>query len=126
MVAFWFGLNEFGYTLTAKDIPAEVVTYARTMAFVVLACTQLFYSLSLRSSTKSIFQVGLFSNMYLIGAIVIGISLQFAVITIPVFANAFKVHNLSLRDWLFVMGFSLIPLAVNELIKAATRALKKE
>lgn len=126
LVAFWFGLNEFGYTLTAKDIPAEVVTYARTMAFVVLACTQLFYSLSLRSSTKSIFQVGLFSNMYLIGAIVIGISLQFAVITIPVFANAFKVHNLSLRDWLFVMGFSLIPLAVNELIKAATRALKKE
>lgn len=121
LVAFYFGVNEFGYSLGSKDIPSHVLIYARTMAFVVLACTQLFYSLSLRSSTKSIFQIGLLSNMYLVGAIIVGMALQFGVITIPFLADAFKVTNLSLRDWGFVMGFSIIPLIVNEIIKAFTR-----
>ena len=121
LVAFHLGLNEHGFSLWDKNITDEVLTYARTMAFVVLACTQLFYSLSLRSTTKSIFQIGLFSNMYLIGSIIIGVLLQFTVITLPFLANAFKVHNLSLRDWLLVFGLSIIPLIVNELIKLFKR-----
>lgn len=125
LVAFYFGLKEFGYSLGSQDIPEDIITYARTMAFVVLACSQLFYSLSLRNSTKSIFQIGLFSNIYLVGAIIVGLILQFGVITIPFFADAFKVQNLSLKDWIFVLCFSVIPLIVNELIKLVTRINKK-
>ncbi|HSN58442.1 MAG TPA: cation-translocating P-type ATPase C-terminal domain-containing protein, partial [Clostridiaceae bacterium] len=105
----------------SKNIPEEVLTYARTMAFVVLAASQLFYSLSMRSATKSIFQVGLFTNKALIGAIIVGFILQIGVISIPVLAAAFKVHTLSVNDWLLVIGFALIPLMVNELIKVFMR-----
>ena len=97
LLAFYFGLAEHGYRLTSNDIPEAVLTYARTMAFVVLAVSQLFYSLTIRSASKSIFQIGLFSNKYLIGSIIIGFILQIGVISIPVLSNAFKVHNLSLR-----------------------------
>lgn len=121
LAAFYFGLTEHGYSLGSRDIPEEVLTYARTMSFVVLSASQLFYSLSMRNSAKSIFQVGLFSNKYLIGAIIVGFILQFGVISVPVLANAFKVHNLSLFDWGLVIIFALIPLAVNEIIKAFTR-----
>ncbi|MET1249941.1 calcium-translocating P-type ATPase, PMCA-type [Sporolactobacillus sp. STCC-11] len=122
LVAFYFGLNEHGYQLWSGSIPEDVLTYAETMAFVVLAVSQLFYSLSMRSASNSIFQVGLFSNKYLIGAILLGIVLQFAVISIPFLAAAFHVQMLSLQDWIIVILFALIPLAVNELIKLGMRA----
>jgi len=125
LIAFYFGLNEHGYSLGSKDIPENALTYARTMSFVVLAASQLFYSLSMRNSIKSIFKIGLFSNMYLIGAIIAGFILQLGVISIPFLANAFKVHNLSLRDWGIVIAFALVPLMVNEIIKVFMRATKR-
>jgi len=121
LAAFYFGLSEYGYSLGSKNIPEEVLTYARTMAFVVLAASQLFYSLSMRNATKSIFQVGLFTNKALIGAIIVGFILQIGVISVPFLADAFKVHALSVRDWLLVIGFALVPLVVNELIKVFMR-----
>ncbi len=126
LAAFYFGLNEYGYSLHSKDIPEDVLTYARTMSFVVLAASQLFYSLTVRNSTKSIFQIGLFSNMYLIWAIIVGFILQLGVISIPFLANAFNVHNLSLRDWGLVIVFALVPLAMNEIIKVFMRAAGKD
>jgi P-type Ca2+ transporter type 2C len=117
LLAFYFGLKEYGYSLRSKDIPNYVLTYARTMAFVVLATSQLFYSLSIRNASKPIFQIGLFSNMYLIGAIIVGFILQLAVISVPFLAYAFNVHNLSLRDWGLVILFSLVPLIFKEMIK---------
>ncbi|MHA0856815.1 cation-translocating P-type ATPase [Paenibacillus sp. CMAA1364] len=121
LVAFYIGLREHGYTLTSDLISDEAMIYSRTMAFVVLATSQLFYSLSLRSDTKSIFKVGLFTNKYLLGAIVIGLILQFGVISIPFLATAFKVQFLSFADWGLVIILGLIPLAINELIKLFRR-----
>ena len=121
LAAFYWGLYEHGYSMGSLEIPDTVLTYARTMAFVVLAASQLFYSLSMRSATKSIFQVGLFTNKPLIGAILIGLFLQLVVISVPFLARAFKVQNLSAFDWGLVFGFALVPLTVNELIKVWLR-----
>lgn len=118
LAAFYFGLKEHGYSLNSANISDEVMTYARTMAFVVLAASQLFYSLSMRNARKSIFQVGLFSNKFLIVAIVVGFILQLGVISIPFLAGAFQVQMLSARDWALVILFALIPLIINEIIKA--------
>lgn len=125
LAAFYFGIAEHNYNIGDNNIPEEVLTYARTMAFVVLAASQLFYSLTIRNSSKSLFQIGVFSNKYLIGSILAGILLQFGVISIPILANAFKVHNLSLRDWGIVILFALIPFTVNEIIKIFTRFSNK-
>ena len=127
LLAFYFGLSEHGYNLgsignTAEDPAFEAaLTYARTMAFVVLAASQLFYSLSMRHTSKSILQVGLFKNKYLFGSIIVGLLLQLVVISVPFLADAFQVHNLSLFDWGLVFVFALIPLIVNEIIKIFMR-----
>lgn len=120
LVAFVWGVNERGYSV-GSAIPEDVITYARTMSFVVLAASQLFYSLSMRNANKSIFQVGLFTNMKLVGAIIVGFLLQFVVISVPPLATAFGVHNLPLNDWIIVIVFALIPLCVNEIIKIFMR-----
>jgi len=91
--------------------------HAQTIAFVVLSGTQLIHALNMRSSDKSIFKIGLFSNMYLIYAMIVGISLQMAVIYIPPIARMFNVIPLTLADWGLVIVLSLIPLVINEIIK---------
>ncbi len=93
------------------------MTNARTMAFAVLAGSQLFFSFSMRSIYQSVFKIGLFSNRYLVGAVILGFILQIGVITIPAFANAFKVQNLSAFNWGLVMLFSIVPFILNEASK---------
>ncbi|MDW7668313.1 MAG: cation-translocating P-type ATPase [Bacillota bacterium] len=117
LAAFYIGLREYGYSPSSEDIPVEVLTYGRTMAFVVLAASQLFYSLSMRNDKKTIFKIGFLSNKYLIGSIFIGLLLQLGVISIPFLARAFKVVNLSFKDWVIVLSLALIPLFFKELYK---------
>lgn len=118
-----------GLTLFAFEIGriryADSIMHAQTMAFVVLSVSQLFYSLNMRHPRKSIFQLGLFSNKYLIGAILLGILLQEIVITVPFFSSIFKVYDLTSVDWLFVIVLSLIPLILNEIVKLILRIKEK-
>jgi Ca2+-transporting ATPase len=127
LFAFYVGLRERGVSIfDSANASEDVLIYARTMSFVVLATSQLFYSLSMRSPIKSIFQVGFFKNGYLILSIVVGIFLQYLVITIDPIANAFRVHDLPLNDWMLVFALSVIPLIVNELIKLLRRMSDKD
>lgn len=124
IIAFAFGLSAEGYSLSTANIPDETLAHGRTMAFIVLAASQLFYSLAKRNNTKSIFQIGLFSNKYLIGAIIIGLLLQVLVINIPVLAAAFGMQPISLADWGIAIGLAFLPLIVNEIIKIFMRMRK--
>lgn len=100
----------------------DTLRHAQTMAFVVLSVSQLFHSLNLRHETKSIFQSGLFTNKYLIGSIILGILLQLTVISVTPLANVFEVYRLSFQDWAIVLGLSIVPVIVNEIVKVFKRA----
>ncbi|SCN23273.1 Calcium-transporting ATPase [Clostridium sp. N3C] len=108
--------------LFPANISEEALRHARTMAFVVLSVSQLFHSFNMRHPDKSIFQLGLFSNKYLIGAVIIGILLQDIVITVPFLRNVFNVYDLYMKDWLIVGILSVMPLVINEIAKLIKRA----
>ena len=122
--AFWFGYYEHGFSPFDDSVPSDTVEYARTMAFMVLVISQLFYSLALRSSVKSIFQVGVFSNKYLTASIILGVVLQLIVIGIPVMQRAFNLQMLDLKGWLMAFSLGLVPLIVNEFTKIVIRSRK--
>jgi Ca2+-transporting ATPase len=117
LIAFYIGLRAEGYYLGQDNIPESALTHARTMTFLVLASSQLFYSFAMRHHSKSIFKIGMFSNPYLVAAVLFGFALQVVIISVPLFANAFKVQPLDLQDWLMVLGLALIPFALKELSK---------
>ena len=96
---------------------SEELKYARTMSFIVLTVSQLFYAYTMRDNEQSIIKIGVFSNKFLNYATLIGIVLQFSLISIPFLANAFNVQALSFLDFDIVIIFALIPLIVNEIIK---------
>ncbi|MCB2339696.1 cation-translocating P-type ATPase [Clostridium estertheticum] len=113
------------FPLFPKGLKPDALEHAQTMAFVVLSCSQLIHSLNMRNEKKSIFQIGLFSNKYLIGSIILGLMLQIFIITIPPLASAFSVHALSMNDWGFVTILSLMPLILNEIVKMFKRLSSK-
>ncbi len=125
--AFWYGYYENGFSPFNHSAPQSTVEYARTLAFMVLVICQLFYSLAVRNSSKSIFRIGIFSNKYLSGAIILGILLQLLVIGIPVMQHAFHLQMLDPRGWLIAFSLGLVPLALNEFVKIFIRVhLKKD
>ncbi|MDA1678336.1 cation-translocating P-type ATPase [Bacillus cereus group sp. TH152-1LC] len=109
------------FPLFPEKIDEDALLHAQTMAFVVLSFSQLVHSFNLRSRTKSIFSIGIFTNKYLVFSLLIGVLMQVCIISIPPLANIFGVHALTMRDWGFVLLLSIIPLVVNEIIKLVKR-----
>lgn len=111
--------------VTGEYLYPGSLMHAQTMAFVVLSVSQLFHSLDLRHPSKSIFQIGFFTNKYVIISLIAGIFLQDIVITVPFLSNVFKVYPLTLRDWTYVGILSIMPLVINEIGKLIYRTVKK-
>ena len=120
LIAFYLGWKHHGLD------GEEAVTYGRTMAFIVLTFSQLFYSLTMRNTKKTIFEVGFFGNKFLIVSIIVGILLQIGLININAIATIFKVTAIKLVDWDIVIVLSLIPVTINEIIKVGTRIRKSK
>ncbi len=96
----------------------------RTMAFMVLALSQVFHSFNMRSR-HSLFKIGFFTNKYLNQAALVSLVLMALVIFVPPLALAFGLVQMSPVLYLIALGLALIPLPVLEISKA-TGLLKHE
>ena len=79
------------------------LVYARTLAFATLVMSQLFHVFDCRSERKSIYDLGLFANGYLVVAVIISALMLLAVVYIPALASVFKTVPLVSGDWLAVI-----------------------
>ena len=88
----------------------------QTMAFLVLALSQLVHVFNVRSRQKSAFRE-LFSNRSLWLAVAVSAALVAAVVFVPAFSAIFRLTALGAGQWLQVALLSLAPLLVVELSK---------
>lgn len=95
--------------------------HAQTVIFTVLIITQMFNALNASSETESVFKKGLFSNVYLILAIILSIFMQISIIYIPILATIFKIIPLTVMDWVYIIIVSSSVLIVGEMIKMIRR-----
>lgn len=105
-------------------IEKEGIARARTAAFIVLACSQLFHSFNCRSITEPLFKIGVFTNKKLILAAGVSFLLQMAVVYVPFLRNVFKTEALGIFDWFLVLGISSFPLWAVEIWKTVFRNRK--
>ena len=104
-----------------EHLYSNSLLHAQTMAFIVLSISQLFFSLTMRNNRKNLFQLGVFTNKYLIASLLLGVLIQVLILNISPIATLFKVYSLSLKDWSIVIGLSLVPFILNEIIKPFLR-----
>jgi Ca2+-transporting ATPase len=78
------------------------------MVFTTLALAQMGNAMALRSNTDSVFRIGLFSNRLMIGAVLLTVALQLALVYVPFLQNFFETEALTLTDLLVAFAFALV------------------
>ncbi len=112
-------------TLAIFNFNTQNVIRAQTLAFVTMAFFQIFNSLNCRSQTKSIFKLGIFTNKYLLIAIIAAIILQVAATAIPILQTALGTQALSITDWTIIVLISSSVLIADEIRKLIRNQIKK-
>ncbi len=89
-----------GYWYYSNGSPIE---HWRTIVFTVLTMAQMGNVLALRTNRESLFSVGLLSNRFMVGAVLLTIVLQLAVIYIPFLQEVFETTALTWQEMLAVL-----------------------
>jgi P-type Ca2+ transporter type 2C len=123
LFAFMIGIYSSGqYTgdflsMFTGTISESALIHGQTMAFIALSFAQLAHSLNFRSMNESIFKAGIFKNKFLIYSILLGIALQITIVSVGPIASIFSVQSLSMINWLTILGLSVLPIVINEIVK---------
>ena len=104
----------------------ETVAEARTVAFMVLACSQLFHAFNCRSNTESVFKLGFFTNPKLLLAVGISFLLQIVITELPFSHEVFKTTDLGWQDWGLILLVSSFPLWAMEIVKMCFSFLNRK
>ncbi|MBS3783308.1 MAG: cation-translocating P-type ATPase [Anaerolineae bacterium] len=88
-----------------------------TMVFTTLALAQMGNALAIRSDRFLLAQLGLFTNLALLAAVVLTFLLQMAVVYVPFLQGIFDTVALTPRQLLLSLGFSTIVFIVVEVVK---------
>lgn len=88
----------------------------QTVAFLILAYSSILHVFNVRSS-QSIFKVNLATNKALFEMALLALAITTAVALLPFTQELFGLVRISLNHWFLVGILSIVPIAVNELIK---------
>ncbi|MBN2168309.1 MAG: calcium-translocating P-type ATPase, PMCA-type [Actinobacteria bacterium] len=89
----------------------------QTVVFTTMVLSQVFHSLNYRSETRSILKAPPWKNKYLLGAFLISIALQMAVLYVPFMQKAFNTHAPSAQAWALILACALVPVILIDRIK---------
>lgn len=120
--AIWVGLLMAGIVLfvQAWAIRTEHAHW-QTMVFTVLCLSQLGHVLAIRSEKESLFKIGLFSNSYLSGAVVLTFVFQMSTVYVPFLNPVFKTEPLTLNELMFTLALSSVVFFAVEIEKFIRR-----
>ena len=115
-------------TISVYQIGIHIDSHAvgMTMAFLVLAISQLFHALNQRSNTLSAFTTKNGHNKYLFMSMVLSGVILALTICVPQLREFFSLATLSFEEWKIVGIFSLVPLLLVEITKLIKRTFHLE
>lgn len=90
----------------------DLVT-CRTITMCTLVMSQLLHVFECRSERHSIFEINIFSNIYLLGAVLVSMTMICCILYIPFLSGIFNTVALNLGQWLLVIFFSGIIFLIN-------------
>jgi Ca2+-transporting ATPase len=118
----WVGLFIGGISISAMAWGiSRNVTYWQTIVFTVLTVSQLFHSLAVRSESASLFSIGFFSNLPMLGAVMLTLLLQLTVIYSPALNDIFYTQPLPMFDLAVCLALSSLVLFAVEIEKLLVR-----
>ena len=111
IIAFYLGLQYNAAT-------------AATMAFATLTLARLFHGFNCRSS-RSIFRLGLLTNLYSLAAFAAGVVMLSLVLFIPSLHCLFSVEAMEVSMYGYIAGLAFAPIVLIQIVKLVLDKVKK-
>ena len=123
----WTGLLQAATTLTVFvwALRSRNLAEARNLAFSVIVFAELFRSFASRSRTRTFWEVGVFTNVRLLGVVVISAMVQIGIHHIQVMQALFQIGDLSMTDCGLSVVMGLIPVTALEITKLLRRVASR-
>ena len=103
-----------GEYISKEEIKVEI---GQTMAFVVLALSELTHVFNVRDKKNSIFKTGIFGNPILIGAVLSSAFLMLVILFVPALRHIFSIPILPMNNIVETIALILAPLVIVEIMK---------
>ena len=117
LIAFMIGLASTKMPINGLTLDESKIEVGQTMAFIVLALSELVHVFNVRDNKKSIFKTGIFNNMKLIGAIIISAILMLVILFVPALRTIFSIPVLPTENIIEVVGLVFAPIVIVEIFK---------
>ncbi len=109
-------LTVFVWALQARGLDE-----ARNLAFTTLVFGELFRAFGARSTTKTCWEIGFFTNVRLLAVVVVSAAVQIVIHHVPVLQELLQIGPLSFADCVMVFLIGLVPLLSIEIWKLLSR-----
>lgn len=117
LIAFLIGLSTPNIQGSKEHVEHVKIEIGQTMAFSVLALSQLVHIFNVRDNKHSIFKTNPFNNKTLLGAILISTLLMITILLIPALRQIFSIWALPIENILEVIVLVFSPIAIVEIFK---------
>ena len=115
--AFMIGLGTTKTPINGLTLDQSKIEVGQTMAFITLSLSELVHVFNVRDNKKSIFKTGIFSNIKLIGAVIISALLMFVILLIPELREIFSIPVLPTENIIELVCLVLAPIVIVEIFK---------
>jgi potassium/sodium efflux P-type ATPase len=122
VAAYFWSLFEQGWQWgdpLSQD--SDIYIKSSTFAFALLVLIQMVNAYNSRSSSRSVFQMGFFNNLWLLGAIMISLGVVYMLVEVPFFNKWIHTAPLEWYEWFVIVGASFSILVVEEIRKLVVR-----
>ncbi|MFC1720900.1 cation-translocating P-type ATPase [Patescibacteria group bacterium] len=107
-------LTAIYFILLNTNLPIEKI---RTLMFMVLSVDSIFFSLSLKDLHKPLWRINIFSNKYLIFALITSFAALLLAVFVPILRKLLSLTPVSALDLLFVLLVGLLNVFIIEIVK---------
>ena len=117
LVAFLIGLASTTEPIDGLTLEQTKIEVGETMAFVVLAFSELVHVFNVRDNKNSIFKTGILGNKVLLLAVGASALLMAVILVIPGLREVFSIPILPMGNVLEIIGLVLAPVVIVEILK---------
>ena len=117
LIAFIIGLKTTTEPIGALTLDQSKIEVGQTMAFIVLALSELVHVFNIRDNKKSLFKQKVLNNKVLLGAIALSAAFMFVILLVPALRGIFSIPVLPMDNIVETVALVFAPIVIVEIFK---------
>ena len=117
LAAFVIGIATTHAPIDGLTLDQSKIEVGQTMAFTVLALSELVHVFNIRDNRKSLFKTKAFNNSKLLGATITSAALMLVILFVPALRRVFSIPVLPVNNIIEIVALVFSPILIVEILK---------